>query len=171
MAVSEIFDIEKLVIFDVFEEASKKYKKDMASYVSGEIIIAEDQEEVTNDVDAIITVTQANDGFLQAEWIEEGTVVFPMGSYKEIEDEVILQADDIVVDHVGQALHRGALKELNEQGKVLEEDISATISELAAETKKLKMWKAEESFVFQSEQEQLILQSLNMCTMKPWKKE
>lgn len=132
MAISEIFDIEKLVIYDVYEAASKKYKEDMASYVTGEIVIAETQEEVAKDVDAIITVTQANDGFLKAEWIEEGTVVFPMGSYKEIEDDVILQADHIIVDHVEQALHRGALKELNEQGKILEKDLSATISELAA---------------------------------------
>ena len=60
-------------------------------------------------MDAIITVTQAKDSFLKAEWIRPGTVVFPMGSYKEIEDEVILQSDAIVVDHVGQALHRGCL--------------------------------------------------------------
>lgn len=134
-AISEVFDIDRLVIFDVFEEASNKYKEDMASYVKGEIVVAKEAQDATKEVDAIITVTQANDGFLKADWIEPGTVVFPMGSYKEIEDEVILQADGIVVDHIGQALHRGALKELNEAGKITEDNITATISDLAANVK------------------------------------
>lgn len=134
-AISEVFDIDRLVIFDVFEEASKKYKEDMASYVKGEIVVAKEAQDATKEVDAIITVTQANDAFLKADWIEPGTVVFPMGSYKEIEDEVILQADGIVVDHIGQALHRGALKELNEAGKITEDNITATISDLAANVK------------------------------------
>ena len=60
-----------------------------------------------------------------------GTVVFPMGSYKETEDEVILQSDGIVVDHVGQALHRGALKSLADAGKLTPESITTTIGELA----------------------------------------
>lgn len=134
-AISEVFDIDRLVIFDVFEEASNKYKEDMASYVKGEIVVAKEAQDATKEVDAIITVTQANDAFLKADWIEPGTVVFPMGSYKEIEDEVILQADGIVVDHIGQALHRGALKELNEAGKITEDNITATISDLAANVK------------------------------------
>lgn len=134
-AISQVFDIDRLVIYDVFEEASIKYKEDMASYVKGEIIVAENAEEASKNVNVIITVTQSNDAFLKAEWIEEGTVVFPMGSYKEIEDELILQADGIVVDHIGQALHRGALKGLNESGQINEEDITATISDLAAKVK------------------------------------
>lgn len=62
----------------------------MKDVVKGEIIVCDAPEQVPEDVDAIITVTQAKDSFLKAEWIRPGTVVFPMGSYKEIEDEVII---------------------------------------------------------------------------------
>ena len=65
-------------------------------------------------------------------WVEPGTVVFTMGSYQECNDEFILAADRIVVDHVAQCLHRGALKELSEAGRITENSIYGTIGELAA---------------------------------------
>jgi len=83
-------------------------------------------------VDAIITVTQSKEKFLKNDWVTPGTVVFCMGSYQECEDAFILTADRIVVDHVGQCLHRGVLKELSEAGRVTESSIYATIGELAA---------------------------------------
>ena len=41
--------------------------------------------------------------------INQSTIIFPLGSFQEIEDELILKADKIIVDHVDQAIHRGAL--------------------------------------------------------------
>ena len=130
-AISEVFGIDKLYVYDVYRPAADKFKEDLASTVTGEIIVCDDPKPPTEDVDAIITVTQARDSFLKAQWIKPGTVVFPMGSYKETEDEVILQSDAIVVDHVGQALHRGALKSLADAGKLTPESITTTIGELA----------------------------------------
>lgn len=130
-AIAEVFDIDKLYVYDVYKPSAEKFKADMAGTVKGEIILCDDPKTPTEDVDAVITVTQAKDGFLKAEWIKPGTVVLPMGSYKETEDEVILQSDAIVVDHVGQALHRGALKTLADEGKLTPDSITTTIGDLA----------------------------------------
>jgi len=130
MALSEVFDIEQLTIYDIFPAASEKFKETMSEYVNGEIVIAEKPEEAAKEVDAIICVTQSKEAFLKDKWVEPGTVVFPMGSYQEVENEFIINADHIVVDHIGQALHRGVLKDLNEQGKITEENIYATIGEM-----------------------------------------
>lgn len=130
-AIVEVFDIDKLYVYDVYKPSAEKFKADMAGTVKGEIILCDDPKTPTEDVDAVITVTQAKDGFLKAEWIKPGTVVLPMGSYKETEDEVILQSDAIVVDHVGQALHRGALKTLADEGKLTPDSITTTIGDLA----------------------------------------
>ena len=54
----------------------------------------------------------------------------------ECDDDFILTADKIIVDHIGQCLHRGALKELNARGKITENNIYATIGEIAAGKKK-----------------------------------
>lgn len=133
LAISEVFDIEEMRIYDAYPPAAEKFKEDMKDVVKGEIIICKEARDACIG-DAVITVTQAKDGFMQADWIKPGTVVFPMGSYKEVDDEVILQADSIVVDHIGQALHRGALHALVEQGRLSEKNITTTIGELALGT-------------------------------------
>ena len=132
MAISTIFDIEKIMVYDLYQEAALKFAVEMKAFVKGEITVVDAPEEAAQSVDAIITVTQSKEKFLKNKWVEPGTVVFTMGSYQECDDEFILAADRIVVDHVGQCLHRGALRELSEAGRITEETLYATIGELAA---------------------------------------
>ena len=128
-AISKVFDIEELRVYDIYRPAAEKFAEDMNDVVKGKIIVC-DTVEAAADADALITVTQAHEPFLTAEMLKPGTVVFPMGSYKEVTDELILSCDDIVVDHMGQALHRGALKKLADEGKITPENVTATIGEL-----------------------------------------
>jgi len=103
----------------------------MKDVVKGPIVIADTPKDAAWG-DAIVCVTQSKDKFVKNEWVKPGTIVFPMGSYQEVDDDFILSADRVVVDHVGQCLHRGALKELVEAGKLGESDIDATIGEVVA---------------------------------------
>ena len=137
LAISEVFDISEVKVFDIYHPSAEKYAKDMEKVVKGKITICDSPDEVT-DADALIAVTQAHTPFLNAEMIKPGTVVFPMGSYKEVTDDLILDCDEIVVDHIGQALHRGALRELALAGKITEENIEATIGELVNGSKYIK---------------------------------
>jgi ornithine cyclodeaminase/alanine dehydrogenase len=136
-AIAEIFDIDELKVYDVLPEAASQFARDMEAAVSGKIVLCASPEEAASG-DAVITVTHAKDGFFKKEWFAPGTVLFPMGSYKECEDETLLSADFIVVDHVAQCLHRGALKDLAEAGKISESNIDATLGELAAGKKKVR---------------------------------
>jgi ornithine cyclodeaminase/alanine dehydrogenase len=138
MAISEVFDISELKVYDIRKEAALDFAKSMQSYVKGDIIVCESPEQVTVSADAVISVTQAQEPYIKKEWIEPGTIVFPMGSYQECEDQVILDADVIVVDHVGQALHRGALKHLVDNGELSEQDITATIGDLSIGKKRVE---------------------------------
>ena len=128
-AISKVFDIEELRVYDVYRPAAEKFAADMKDVVKGKIILCDTAEEAT-DADALITVTQAHEPFLTDDMVKPGTVVFPMGSYKEVADDVILNSDAIVVDHIGQALHRGAMKALAAEGKLTVDSITATIGEL-----------------------------------------
>jgi ornithine cyclodeaminase/alanine dehydrogenase len=132
MAIAQVFAIEDLQVYDLNQEAAERFASEMAGYVKGSITVATRPEDAARNRDAIICVTQSKAKFLQNDWVEPGTVVFPMGSYQECDDACILTADKIVVDHVGQCLHRGALKELSEAGRISEASIFATIGELAA---------------------------------------
>lgn len=135
MAISQLFDIEELKVYDIRREASEKFAEDMKNIVPGNIIIVDSPEEAA-DGDAVICVTQSKDKFVKNSWIKPGTILFAMGSYQECDDDFILSADKIIVDHIGQCLHRGALRELNEKGEITKDNIYATIGEVAAGKKR-----------------------------------
>jgi len=130
-AVAAVFDIEEVRVFDINRESALKYAEDMKGIVKGKVTVVDDPRDAAWG-DAIVCVTQSKEKFLRNEWIARGTNVFPMGSYQEVDDDFILSADRVIVDHVGQCLHRGALKGLVEAGKFQESDIDATIGEVVA---------------------------------------
>jgi ornithine cyclodeaminase/alanine dehydrogenase len=137
-AIATVFDIEEVRVYDVYRAAAEKYAADMKDVVKGKIVIAETPKDAAWG-DAIVCVTQSKDKYVKNEWVQPGTIVFPMGSYQEVDDDFILSADRVVVDHIGQCLHRGALKELTEAGKFSESDIDATIGEVVAGKKQGKV--------------------------------
>ena len=131
-AISDMFEVTELRVWNHRRSTAENFAEDMAEHVSGDIIICNPEEgEKAAQADILITVTNAQEPILLREWIKPGTVVFPMGSFQEIDDDFILSADKIVVDHSYQALNRGALKRLHGEGKVTEKDIFTTLGELA----------------------------------------
>jgi ornithine cyclodeaminase/alanine dehydrogenase len=130
-AAAELFDIASLIVYDIRREAAEVFAREMRPVVQGTLTVADSPAQVA-EADAIICVTQSKDKFVQESWLKPGMILFPMGSYQECEDACILKADKIVVDHIGQCLHRGALKELSEAGKITERSIYATIGEIVA---------------------------------------
>lgn len=135
LALAELFNIETLKVYDIRREASEKFAEELKDTVTGDIILCDYPKEAA-DGDAVISFTQSKDKFIKNTWVKPGTVLLPMGSYQECDDDFILTADKIIVDHIGQCLHRGALKELNEKGKITEKNIYATIGEIAAGKKR-----------------------------------
>ncbi len=131
MAIAQKFEIDQLRVYDVYKPAAERFAENMKNIVSGDIIICSNPEEAAIG-DAVITVTQSKERFVKKDWLKPGTILFPMGSYQECENDALTSCNKIVVDHIKQALHRGALKELNEQGIITKSNITATIGELAA---------------------------------------
>lgn len=131
LAISRVFEIERLCVYDTRPEAAERFREDMRATVRGEIVLARSPEQAA-DADAVISVTPSKAKFIRDAWIKPGTVLFPMGSYQECEDRFILTADRIIVDHVEQCLHRGALRELSMAGRISASSIYATIGELVA---------------------------------------
>jgi len=131
LAIAELFNIEAVNVYDIHPAAAEQYKQDMQEIVKGPINVVDTPQKAAVG-DAVICVTQSKDKFVKDNWIAPGTIVFPMGSYQECEDDFILNADKIIVDHIDQCLHRGALKELADRQMIGRDHIHATIGELAA---------------------------------------
>ncbi len=130
-AFASQYHVDKLIVYDIIPAAAEKFKQDMADVVQGEIVIAKTPQEVT-EADVFVSVTNADNQFIKGEWFHEGSIYLSLGSYSECNDAAILGADQIIVDHVAQALHRGNLKRLVDAGVVSEKNIYCTIGELAA---------------------------------------
>ena len=137
LAFAELFDIKELRVYDMLPAAAAKFKENMKNVVKGEIIICDNPEDAAVG-DVVVAFTQSKDKFIKDDWIKPGQIVFPMGSYTECEDTLLLNADRIIVDHIGQCLHRGALHDVVEDEKIHEENIYATIGEIATNKKSVQ---------------------------------
>jgi len=138
-AFAELFNITELLVYDIVPEAAERFKKEMESKHAAKvakITICSEPRGAAEGCDAIVSVSHGKDKHIKNEWVKPGAVVFPMGSSTEASDELLLNVDKIVVDHIGQTLHRGALKDVVDQGKLGEKDIYATIGEVVAKKKK-----------------------------------
>lgn len=139
MAFSEVFDIEEIRLYDINPQASAKFVEEMSRQIDTKFIVSEKPEDVFYGTDIIVSVTHGKDKFIKNSWFKEGQILFPMGSFTECEDELLLSADHVIVDSVGQTMHRGALKSVVDSGQFKECDINATIGEIVAQTKEYKI--------------------------------
>jgi ornithine cyclodeaminase/alanine dehydrogenase-like protein (mu-crystallin family) len=55
-----------------------------------------------------------------------------MGSCTEISPDLTTRADKLVVDHLGQGLHRGNFKEMVDSGELNAESFAAEVTEVVA---------------------------------------
>lgn len=128
-ALSEVFKITKLSAWDYNVQNASDFAEEMQPYIEQEINVCENVEDAVNH-DVLITVSLAQEPFLNSDHIKPGTIICPMGSFQEVTDELLLKADYCFVDHPAQALHRGALEHLSETDQIDEDYITATFGEL-----------------------------------------
>lgn len=135
---AEMFNVTELRVYDIYKEAALKFKEEMKDVVQGEIVVCDSPEEVAEtQPNILVSFTHGDNKFITDEMIHPGQIVFPMGSFREVANEAILNADKVIVDHPAQCLHRGALSEVGTTGQLTEEDLFATIGEVAAGKKEI----------------------------------
>ena len=131
-AFNEVFSISNLAIYDISSDASKRYVEEMSSQVNSPIEIQNNPREVFEKSDVVVSVSHGRDKFIKNDWLRPGQIVLPMGSFTECEDKVFLDGKKVIVDHPEQALHRGSLKSVVDQGKFSHDDLYGTIGEIVA---------------------------------------
>lgn len=77
-----------------------------------------EREAACRGADVIITVTTANAALVEEPWVTKGALVMTMGSYTEISPDLTRRADKLVVDHLGQGMHRGNFKDMVDSGEL-----------------------------------------------------
>ena len=136
-ALNEIMPIEKAIIYDKYPEKAAEFSKKMSEDLNLKVVPASTKKEAVYGSDVIITVTTGSDILVRNEWLEPGAFVARMGTYQEIDTELILQADKFVVDRWEYVAPRiPEIVQLVKEERLSEADVYASWPEIAAGKKK-----------------------------------
>ena len=129
--MSRVLSMKEVRICDIFPEARKRF---IASFADAPFAMKdyESIEEACKGSDVIITLTTADAPLVKDAWVGEGALVLTMGSYTETDEDIILNCDRLITDHIGQTLHRGNLYEPAKKGLVNENSFHATLPDILA---------------------------------------
>jgi ornithine cyclodeaminase len=125
--------INEIRIYDIRKEsASELARHCQLRWEHLNLVHAESPQQAVEEADCIVTATVADEPIVKAAWLKEGVFFSHIGSYQEEEEEVIFQADKIVVDIWEEVLHRKTplLARMFEAGKIDESRIHANIGDI-----------------------------------------
>ena len=131
LCMSRVLDIGEVRLCDIRPEARKRF---MSFFPDAPFRMVEfdSNEAACRGSNVIITVTNADAELVQEPWVDKGTLVLTMGSFTETSDDVVLKADKLIADHVGQSLHRGNIASIAQRGLVTEASFAAELPYILA---------------------------------------
>ncbi len=132
-AINEVMDIDEVRIFNRTHEKAVQFAEEMGAKLGLKIVPTTTKQETVEGADVVVTVTTGSDTLVEKEWLKPGALVCRMGSFQEINPEVILGADKFIVDRWKYVSPRAPeIKQLVEEGKISEDSIHGTWPEIAA---------------------------------------
>ncbi len=134
LAISAIFDLETVKLYDVDQTAITNFKEEF-SHLSLDLKKATLRETVASDI--VSTVTPVREPIVEANWINEGTHINAMGAdaegKQEIESALFEQENvKVVVDDIEQAAHSGEINVPLAEGVITREKVSYNLPEVVA---------------------------------------
>ncbi|MGD2158783.1 MAG: ornithine cyclodeaminase family protein [Anaerolineales bacterium] len=100
MAVAERFKLKQAYYVDILPEVAEKCAAELEAIVGFPVkaINLEERESVVRKSDIIFTVTTGNQALFEHAWLKPGTSIARLGSYQEVDYDVITKADKVIVD-------------------------------------------------------------------------
>ncbi|MCH8341063.1 MAG: ornithine cyclodeaminase family protein [Chloroflexi bacterium] len=134
LGLAEVFELEEVRIVDVIPEAASRYAAEMGEQTGLQITIPSSREDAVRDSDIIVTVTTGNASNVEFSWVKPGAFIAKMGSYQELDPEMLLEVDKLIVDRWEYVSYRNPeVKELVKAGKLSESDIHAEWPDIIGE--------------------------------------
>jgi len=124
--------LEELVVIDPLIEKAGEFVDQLQSQVNLGLRAGLDAATEVAEADVIITVTTANEPLVMKDWVRPGSLVLTLGSYQELDPDLVLAADKLFVDDLGQCMSRGELVPLLQSGALLPDQIDAEIGQVIA---------------------------------------
>jgi len=128
MALAERFKLKQAYFVDIKPEAAEACASELepALGFSVKAISLEDRESVVRKSDILFTVTTGNQALFEHSWLKVGAFVARLGSYQEVDHDVITKADKLIVDRWKYVSPRiPEIVSLVEEGKLTKDDVYA----------------------------------------------
>lgn len=100
MAVAERFKLKQAYFVDILPEVAEACAAELEPILGFPVkaILLEDRERAVRESDIIFTVTTGSQALFEHAWLKPGTFVARLGSYQEVDHDVITKADKVIVD-------------------------------------------------------------------------
>lgn len=100
MALAERFKLKEAFFIDIKLEVAEACAVELEPILGFPVkaIVLEDRENVVKKSDIIFTVTTGNQALFKHAWLKQGAFIARLGSYQEIDLDVITKADKVIVD-------------------------------------------------------------------------
>lgn len=132
-ALAQRFSLKHIYVIDIRHEMAETQARKLASELSVnvEAVLLEEREVYVRQADMIITVTTGNQPLISRGWLKPGAFVARLGSYQEVELDVVMEVDKVVVDNWHYVSPRiPELIQLAEEGRFGFEDVYAEWPEI-----------------------------------------
>lgn len=126
----KFFKVSEVRVADINPAASEKFASEMSEEWGLTVKAVRTNQAAVEGADIIATMTTADEALVMNEWVKEGAFVSSIGSYQELDENLVLQADKLLVDSWDQNVHRGELVKLIERGLIKRQDIYAEVGEV-----------------------------------------
>lgn len=135
-SIVEVFKIEEVKIVDISRRAAERYAKEMGDKHKLKVTIMESNEMAVRESDIIFTVTTGSGVMVRRDWLSPGAFVAKLGTYQEIDPELILQVDKFIVDnweYVSPRVHE--IIQLVQLGRLSQKHVYGEWPEIVGERK------------------------------------
>jgi ornithine cyclodeaminase/alanine dehydrogenase-like protein (mu-crystallin family) len=134
-AVAERFNLKQAYFVDIIPEAAKSCAADLEPLLGFpvEAVLLENREEAVRKSDILFTVTTGNQALFEHGWLKPGAFVARLGSYQEVDHDVIIKADKVIMDRWKYVSPRiPEIISLIENGEFTQDDVHAEWPKIVA---------------------------------------
>ena len=131
-AFDKTFSLEEIRLNDISKTACDKALTSLEGKIRTRLVVAADAEDCVKGADIVVTATHAKAPLFPSSAVKPGVVIFPLGSFQELDPPLVTEAAYRIVDHLDQNKHRGELKTYFESGFLSDADVYAEIGEIVA---------------------------------------
>jgi len=131
-ALSYLFSFEDVRVMDIDPQTTARFAAEMGKELGLSIRQAKNHQDAVEGADIIVTATVAHEILVRREWVSPGAFIASVGSYPELDPQIIFDADKVLVDSWAQNKHRGELSVLVRNGEFGDKDVYGEVGEVVA---------------------------------------